>query len=275
MDTQQHDDDQQHDDQQDLDLLDGVVRAVTEAGAVLLERFSVENRVADARSLLAAIDANDAASAAVLRPALERLRPDVRWDDDEEGHGALGPGEWWVVDAAEGNVNHVHGSAAWGVTATLVRDDVPVLTAVTLPALGQVFTALRGGGARLNGEPITVSAKSELRAALVGTGQAMPGEDEDVRHRMSTAIDRMLDAALLVSATVPATLQLVQVAAGHVDGFWQEGQVRSGLVAGALLVAEAGGAVVDTTGTRWSLASPDFIATTPGLAPAVVAVLAH
>lgn len=256
-------------------LLDGVTRAVSDAGRVLLERFSTANRVDDVASLLAAIDANDAASTAVLRPALERLAADVRWDDDEEGHGVLGPGAWWVTDAAEGNVNHVHGSPDWGVTATLVRDDVPVLTVVALPALGQVFTAVRGMGARLNGEPVTVSAKSELSAALVGTGQAKPGEDPAVRRRMSASIDRMLDAALLVSATVPATLQLVQVAAGHTDAFWQEGQVRSGLVAGALLVAEAGGAVIDSTGAPWTLASADFIATNQGLGPAVAAVLAR
>ena len=257
----------------DLALLEAVSAAVTEAGTVLLDRFSTENRVDDLDVLLAAIGGNDDASIAVLRPALERLRPEARWDDDEEGHGALGAGEWWVADAAEGNVNHIHGGANWGVTATLVRDDVPVVTAVFLPDLGQTFTAVRGGGAFMNGEPITVSAKGDLAAALVGTGQAKPGEAPEVRRRMSASIDRMLDAALLVSATVPATLQLVQVAAGHTDAFWQYGQVRSGLVAGALLVQEAHGSVIDTTGAPWTLSSEDFIATTPGLAPSIAAAL--
>ncbi|MCE0459760.1 inositol monophosphatase family protein [Curtobacterium flaccumfaciens] len=254
-------------------LLDGLVAAVTEAGTVLLDRFSTANRVDDRDALLAAISDNDEASIAVLRPALEQLRPEARWDDDEEGHGSLGAGEWWVADAAEGNVNHIHGGANWGVTATLVRDDVPVVTAVFLPALRQTFTAVRGEGAFLNGSPITVSAKSDLTAALVGTGQAKPGEASEVHRLMSGSIDRMLDAALLVSATVPATLQLVQVAAGHIDAFWQYGQVRSGLVAGALLVQEAHGAVIDTTGAPWTLTSADFIATTPGLASSVAAVL--
>ncbi|WIB76705.1 inositol monophosphatase family protein [Curtobacterium sp. MCPF17_002] len=259
----------------DRELLDGVTTAVANAAQVLLERFSAANRVDGPRALIDAIDANDAASIAVLRPALERLRPGARWDDDEEGHGALGPGEWWVTDAAEGNVNHVHGSPNWGVTATLVRDEVPVLTAVVLPALGQVFTAVRGDGARLDGTPIRVSAKTDLVAALVGTGQAKPGEAPEIRRRMSGSIDRVLDAALLVSASVPATVQLVQVAAGHVDGFWQFGQVRSGLVAGALLVEEAGGAVIDTNGAPWTLASDDFVAAAPGLAPSLAAVLAR
>jgi myo-inositol-1(or 4)-monophosphatase len=257
----------------DLALLRDVTKAVTEAGIVLLERFSPQNRVDDLDALLAAIDGNDDASIAVLRPALDELRPEARWDDDEEGHGALARGEWWVADAAEGNVNHIHGGANWGVTATLVRDDVPVITAVFLPALNQTFTAIRGGGAFLNGSPITVSAKSDLTAALVGTGQAKPGEAPEVRRQMSASIDRMLDSALLVSATVPATLQLVQVAAGHTDAFWQYGQVRSGLVAGALLVQEAHGAVIDTNGAPWTLTSNDFLATTPGLASSIAAVL--
>lgn len=257
----------------DLALLEGMTAAVTEAGTVLLERFSVENRVDDIGMLLAAIRENDTASISALRPALERLRPQAQWDDDEEGHGALGAGEWWVADAAEGNVNHIHGLPNWGVTATLVRDDAPVATVVFLPALGQTFTAVHGGGAFVNGTPIAVSNKSDLAAALVGTGQAKPGEAAQVRRDMSASIERMLDAALLVSVTVPATLQLLQVAAGHTDAFWQYGQIRSGLVAGALLVHEAGGAVTDTTGTPWTLASDDFVATTPGLSAAITTTL--
>lgn len=257
----------------DIALLGEVVVATADAGSILLDRFSWSNRVADAESLLAAIDANDAASEAVLRPALERLRPGARWDEDEEGAGALGAGEWWVADAAEGNVNHIHGSGHWGVTAALVRDDVPVLAVVHLPALGRTYTALRGHGAFLNGEPITVSEKTGLAAALVGTGQAKPGEDASIRRRMGRSIDRMLDAALLVSAVVPSTLQIVQVAAGHLDAFWQYGQIRSGLLAGALLVREAGGVVTDTAGASWTLASDDFLATTPRLVAPIARVL--
>jgi len=260
--------------QLDLTLLDSVTAAVKEAGQVLLARFSENARIENVDMLLDAIGANDAASDAVLRPALETLRPEARWDADEEGTGSLGAGEWWVADAAEGNVNHIHGSANWGVTATLIRDDVPVLTVVHLPALGHTYSAIQGSGAFLDGALISVSAKSDIAAALVGTGQAKPREAPEIRRLMSRSIDRMLDNALLVSAAVPATLQLVQVAAGHSDAFWQYGQVRSGLVAGALLVKEAGGTVTDTAGAPWSLASSDFVATTPGLAASIAHILA-
>jgi myo-inositol-1(or 4)-monophosphatase len=257
----------------DIRLLDDTVAAVTATGRVLLDRFSPSARVVDAPSLLAAIRSNDDAAVAVLRPALEAARPAAAWDDDEEGRGGFGTGEWWVTDPAEGNVNHIHGSPSWAVTATLVRDDAAVLTVVHLPVTGDTYTAVAGEGAFLNGERIRVSAKTDLSAALVSTGQARPGEDDATKRRTSRSIDAMLDEALLVSAAVPATLQLVLVAAGHTDAFWQYGQVRSGLVAGALLVSEAGGTVTDTAGAPWMLDSADFLAAAPGLADAASAAL--
>jgi myo-inositol-1(or 4)-monophosphatase len=258
----------------DLLLLQGMTQAVEAAGAILLSRFSTSNRVDGPDALLAALEANDAASLAVLRPALERLRPGARWDEDEEGRGSLGPGEWWVVDPAEGNVNLVHGSPNWGVTATLVRDDRAVATVVRLPVAGETYAAVRGQGAFLNGSPLVVSAKTELRGALVGTGQARPGEGPEIKRLLAASVRAMLDAALLVSTVVPATLSLVPVAAGHTDAFWQYGQVRSGLVAGGLLVEEAGGVVVDTNGAPWTLVSDDFVATAPGISDAITEVLA-
>ncbi len=89
---------------------------------------------------------------AVLRPLLERARPSAYWDDDEKGSGTLGRDEWWETDAAAGNVNHVHGTAGWVVTATLIRDDEPVLTAVNPPLTGETYSAARGHGAFVNGE---------------------------------------------------------------------------------------------------------------------------
>ncbi|WP_223622450.1 inositol monophosphatase family protein [Microbacterium sp. EST19A] len=258
---------------EDREILARMVEAVESAGSVLLRRYSPAARISDGESLLAAIDANDEASTTVLRPALEHARPSARWDDDEEGTGPLGAGEWWVTDAAEGNVNHIHGSSGWAVTATLVRDDVPVLTAVHIPLAGETYTAAQGGGAFLDGAPLSVSQKTDLAAALVSTGQAKPGEDPQVRRRLSASIDALLDHALLVAAAVPATLQILPVASGHTDAFWQYGQIRSGLVAGALLVREAGGVVLDARGADWTLASDAFVATTPALATAMTAAL--
>ncbi|MFJ2958052.1 inositol monophosphatase family protein [Streptomyces sp. NPDC087270] len=260
----------------DLDraLLDTVTAAVRAAGATLRERFTADARGSGLDEIVGEIHANDAAVLDVLMPPLLSARPGSRWAEDELAGGALPPGEWWVVDPAEGNINHVHGMPDWAVTATLVRDNRPVLTAVHLPLTGATYTAVAGLGARLDGRPLRVSAKNDLAAALTGTGQAKPGEDERTFRRIGASVTAMLVAGLVVRVSVPATLQLIHVAAGRMDAFWQFSDVRSGLVAGALLVAEAGGTVTDIDGAPWSLTSRDFLAAAPGVHAATAEVLA-
>ncbi|MEU5347794.1 inositol monophosphatase family protein [Streptomyces sp. NPDC020766] len=259
---------------QDEALLPEVVEATRAAGAHLRERFSPDARLDSLADVVAAIHANDAASLGFLREPLQTLRPGAGWAEDEMESGSLPAGEWWITDAVEGNINHIHGMTEWSVTATLVRDNRPVLTAVHLPLTGDTYTAVRGGGAFLNGGRLSPSAKSELNGALVGTGQARPGEDEETFRRIGLSVTAMLTSALVTRVSVPATLQLIQVAAGRMDVFWQFSDVRSGLLSGALLVAEAGGTVTDTLGNPWGLASEDFLATAPALHSAAVEVLA-
>lgn len=159
------------------------------------------------------------------------------------------------------------------MTATLVRDGLPILAAVVLPMRRETWVGRRGGGAFVNGLSLHVSRKTELRAAMVGTGQARPGEDAATHARVGRSVVAMLDAALVVRMSVPTTLELIEVATGRMDGFWQFGQVRSGLAAGALLVQEAGGTVTDMRGRPWTLASGDFLAAAPGVHAAAIAAL--
>lgn len=258
---------------EDALLLAQTAQAVHQTGQILLQRFDASARPADLPSLLAMIDANDEAATGHLRQLLQAIRPKANWLEDEKATGPLPVGEWWVVDPVEGNVNHIHGMGDWSVTATLVRDNEVVLTVVDEPLAFRVYTALCGHGAFLNGQPLQTSRKQDFRAALVSTGQATPDEDTSTRARLARSMAAMLEQALLVKAAVPATMQLVHVATGRLDAFWQPSNVISGLVAGALLVREAGGVVTDWRGAPWTLASPDFVAAAPGLHTAAVKVL--
>ncbi|WNG37735.1 3'(2'),5'-bisphosphate nucleotidase CysQ [Archangium minus] len=260
---------------EDEALLPAVVTAVQAAGRHLKNRFSFDSRLGNREEIVAALHANDVESSGLLREGLRQARPGAGWLEDELAVGPLPPGEWWVTDPVEGNINHIHGMDDWCVTATLVRDNTPVLTVVYLPMTGDTYTALRGGGAHLNGVRLHASAKTQLDAALVGTGQAMPGESRETHRRIGESVTAMLEGALVLRVSVPATLQLIQVAAGRMDIFWQYSQVLSGLLAGALLVEEAGGRVTDTHGRPWSLASGDFLAAAANLHAASVEVLSR
>ncbi|MFT7841221.1 inositol monophosphatase family protein [Saccharothrix sp. BKS2] len=193
--------------------------------------------------------------------------------EDELGGGDLPPGEWWVVDPAEGNVNHLRGLPGWAVTATLVRGNRPVLTAVHLPLTGETYTASAGGGAHLDGRPLRVSDTEDLGLGLVATSQARPDEDEAVVRRVGVSITAMLSTALVVRASVPATLHLLTVAAGRVDAFWQFAGARADLLPGALLVTEAGGRVSDAGGRPWTPGGESSLAAAPGVHGQAVAAL--
>ena len=102
----------------------------------------------------------------------------------------------------------------------------------------------------------------------------MPDEGSAIYQRIGRSVSAMLAAALVVRVSVPSTLQLVQVAAGSQDLFWQYSNVRSGLLAGALLVAEAGGEVTGLDGQPWRPDSSGFLASTPALLAPAINVLA-
>ncbi|MFF3272258.1 inositol monophosphatase family protein [Streptomyces chrestomyceticus] len=259
----------------DADLLAQTAMAVRAAASALRERFGDVVRYRTREELMRALAANDDAALDVLRPRLALLRPDARFVEDELAGGALPPGEWWVLDPAEGNINHLHALPEWAVTATLVRDNQPVLTAVHLPLTGETYTALAGAGAQLDGRPLHVSQAADLGLSLVATSQARPDEDEKVVRRIGSSITAMLFDALVVRTSVPATLHLLNVAAGRLDAFWQFAGARADLLPGALLVAEAGGRISDAEGRPWTPQSESFLAAAPGVHAEAVTTLSR
>lgn len=257
----------------DHEILKRTQVAATAAGDAVLARFNPETRPFDRNDIGCRIAANDAISMEILRPILKAALPCSKVVEDELAVGKLGAGAYWVVDPVEGAINQIHGLPDWGVSVTLIRDDALILTAVYLPCFRDTYTALAGHGAWLNGTPLRVSAKSDLSGAMVGTGQAAPGESAAVRAFIGASVTAMLNTALTVRVSVPATLQLVQVASGQMDGFWQNSGVLTGLASGALLVSEAGGNVTDFSGAKWGLHSPNFLATPPQFTQKIASVL--
>lgn len=259
----------------DAELLDRTAEAVRAAGSALREHFGEVVGYQSREELMRALAVNDDTALDVLRPRLTSLRPDAGWVEDELDGGALPPGEWWVVDPAEGNVNHLHALPDWAVTATLVRENQPVLTVVHLPLTGETYTALTGAGAHVDGRPLRVSQTADLGLGIVATSQARPDEDEEVVRRVGSSITAMLFDALVVRTSVPATLHLVNVAAGRIDAFWQFAGARADLLPGALLVTEAGGRISDAEGRVWTPESESFLAAAPGVHAGAVATLSR
>ncbi|MFC7534163.1 inositol monophosphatase family protein [Actinoplanes sp. GCM10030250] len=176
--------------------------------------------------------------------ASERLIVDAilaSWPDDavqaEEGHGRAGTSGWtWVVDPLDGTRNYVSRTGPWSVCIALYHGEQARLAVVHDPAADETFSAVDGGGAFLNGEPISASSGPPLNEALVGVSFQPNPRTKD---RAGRVIRELLPQAGDIRR-LPAALNLVYQAAGRLDGGVALDTNLWDIAAGALIAREAG-----------------------------------
>ena len=258
--------------QTDVELVADIVDAARTTGARLASTFSTYARPIDRPRIVDAVVGNEDAVTDELRSALSALRPDARFVSADEETTELPRGEWWAVDAVEGNVNHVHGLPEWSVNVTFLRDNVPVVAVVHQPVGDRTSVAAHGRGATIDGVALRASAKSDLDAAIATTGQAEAGQTHTYR-RLGDSITAMLSNVLVVRASVPSTFPLLLTASGQNDVFWQDAPTLSGVVAGVLIAIEAGAIATSIDGTPWAPGQDDLLVAAPGVHDAARRVL--
>jgi myo-inositol-1(or 4)-monophosphatase len=160
---------------------------------------------------------------------------------EESSHTAdtsqFGTGAVWVIDPIDGTTNYAHGHHQVGVSIACVIDGKTVAGAVLAPFLGELFTAYSGGGAFLNGTPISVSPTNRLDAALIATG--FPYDRSNVPNickRLQALLSRCRDIRRLGAAS----LDICWVACGRLDAYYEETLNSWDGAAGCLIAREAG-----------------------------------
>ncbi len=164
----------------------------------------------------------------------------------------------WVFDPVDGTTNFAHGLPLFCSSLALEIHGVPSVAAIYDPTRKELFTAERGQGAWLNGVPLRVSEAEDLIDSLLCTGfpytvQQDPGE-------MVALFGHFLTLSRAVRRLGSAALDLAYVAAGRLDGFWEEALQPWDISAGALIVEEAGGRVTSLTGGRFASRDGNLIA---------------
>ena len=124
-------------------------------------------------------------------------------------------------------------------------------------ARDEVFSAVAGGGAALNGAAITVSNLAEMPDCVIATG--FPYDRRAHAAEYAAALAAVLAEVQGVRRFGSAALDLAWVACGRYDAYWEYGLAPWDAAAGSLLVREAGGEVTDHDGGRHGLDSPAIV----------------
>ena len=214
--------------------------AAAEAAAILSARAGAERVREKGRADL--VTAVDQASERAIVARLRNRFPGAGIVAEEEHGEAAGDGRRWIIDPLDGTVNYVHGHPFACVSIALVDERGPAGGVVHAPCLGEVYHAVRGGGAWLNGSPLRVSGVTAGEEGLYATGFPFkPGKgDPDEFFRL---VAEVVSSSHGVRRAGAAALDLAFVAAGRVDAFFEIGLASWDVAAGMLLVTEAGGVV--------------------------------
>ena len=214
----------------------------------------------------------DVRSEAVIRTILDRSQLPIL--AEEGGQTGTGTGMRWLVDPIDGTVNFAHGLPLWSVSIAL--EDAahqPVLGVVCVPMLGWWFEATRGGGAFDEaGTPLHVSAQTRLDQAMLSTG--FPYDRATNPNNNFADWEHLQRRAGACRRLGCASLDLCLVARGWLDGYWERRLSPWDIAAGALIVAEAGGMVTNTTGGPFDPHSGQVVSTNGAIHQELLAELA-
>ena len=196
----------------------------------------------------------DRAAEAMIAEEIVRETPEsVIIGEELSPRGGLRGDLVWIVDPLDGTTNFLHGYPQYAVSIGCVAEGKLVAGVVHDVCRKRTYKATRGGGAFEEDTRLSVSAVGEPRRALIGTG--FPFKALKVLHVYLAQFAAVTGAASGIRRAGAAALDLADVAAGRLDGFWELQLAPWDMAAGALLIREAGGIVTRLNGAADVLSS--------------------
>ena len=255
-------------------LLSDVKHAVHKTGELIASSFNKTQRIRF-KSRYDMVTETDLASEEALIHHLKTITPEIGVLAEESSENLsnyyLPEGYLWVLDPLDGTTNFAHGFPHFAISIALVLGGKPVLGVVYDPIKEEMFTAIRGTGAYLNDERLSVSSTTSLDKSLLATGFPYRVRETRQNNLVEFCVFRL--ACQGIRRTGAAALDLAYVAAHRLDGFWERKLKPWDTAAGILLVTEASGLVSRFDGSDFSIVHQEIVASNGKIHPAMVQLL--
>lgn len=180
---------------------------------------------------------------------------------EESGEADFHSDYRWVIDPLDGTTNFSNGLPEFSVSIGIEYKGEAIIGVVYAPYLNELFHAVKGGGAFLNGNPIKASGKTDIHQAVVATG--FPVDKDRTNDNNMDNMARVLPVVRDVRRLGSAAVDISYVASGILDGYWELNLHEWDVCAGLLIATEAGAKIDYFRNDR----NISVLVTAPGLMP--------
>ena len=241
-------------------LLSTAIEAVIKAGQIQMDFVDSGFKISKKGTIDLVTEA-DVAVETMFRKLIGERFPDhtILAEEFGQDEGTEHATHCWVFDPIDGTNNYAHGLPIFCASLALEIDGRGMIGAIYDPTRKELFVGERGGGAFLNGRPIHVSEAATLVESMLVTGFPY-----DIHRRIPEIVGLFGDfvgKARAVRRLGSAALDICYVAAGRMDGFWEQDLKPWDIAAGAIILEEAGGRVTDFSGNPFLPRRPQLLAT--------------
>lgn len=236
-------------------------KAADAAGLVLKKYYGRLSSV-DEKFQAGLVSEADRESEAVIKQILFEKFPHHQILGEETGLSGVEAtdGAIWMIDPLDGTTNYVHRLPFFCSSLGLEIQGQLLAAVIDAPLLGWRYEAIRGGGAFLNGAPISISKRTKFRDGLFATGFSSSDHTLDVQMELVSHVIRNARGIRRLGA---AALDLCLVAEGVFDGFWERNLQPWDTAAGVLIAREAGAIATDFGGKYFEPRKRSVVCATP------------
>jgi myo-inositol-1(or 4)-monophosphatase len=241
-------------------LLNVMVQAAMKAGRSLSRDFGeVQNLQVSLKGPGDYVSQADRKAEDIVFAELSKARPGYGFLMEERGVVEGDDAQHrWIVDPLDGTTNFLHGIPLFAVSIALERQGQIVAGVIYNPAMDELYTTERGGGAFMNDRRLRVAGRTKLVDTVIGCG--VPHLGRGHHGNFLVELRNVMAEVSGVRRMGAASLDLAYVAAGRMDGFWETGLSAWDIAAGLLLIREAGGFVSDMDGGQDMLDNGSVVA---------------